>query len=62
MKEDQLPLGAIAFAVLIAGLAFAGVPKASLWFLLLVFACPLIMMFMMRGMSGMAETAQAGPR
>ena len=46
MKREQRPLYAIAAAVLVIGLAFAGVPLISL----LLLACPLIMVFMMRGM------------
>ena len=46
MKREQRPLYAIAAAVLVIGLVFAGVP---LIFLLLL-ACPLMMVFMMRGM------------
>lgn len=50
MKREQLPLYAIALAVLIVGLAFAGVPLGTLLVLLLILACPLMMIFMMRGM------------
>lgn len=50
MKREQLPLYAIALAVLIVGLAFAGVPLGTLLILPLILLCPLMMMFMMRGM------------
>jgi hypothetical protein len=50
MKREQLPLYAIALAVLIVGLAYSGVPLGSLLILPLVLACPLMMFFMMRGM------------
>lgn len=50
MKRQQLPLYAVALAVLIVGLAFAGVPTGTLLILPLILACPLMMMFMMRGM------------
>lgn len=50
MKREQLPLYALALAVLIVGLAFAGVPLGTLIVLPLVLACPLMMFFMMRGM------------
>lgn len=50
MKRQDLPLYALALAVLIVGLAFAGVPMGTLLVLPLVLACPLMMFFMMRGM------------
>jgi hypothetical protein len=50
MKREQLPIYAVALAVLIVGLAFAGVPLGTLIVLPLVLACPLMMFFMMRGM------------
>lgn len=53
MKREQLPLYAIALAVLIVGLVYAGVPLGTLVVLPLILACPLMMMFMMRGMGGM---------
>ncbi|MFC5730833.1 MULTISPECIES: DUF2933 domain-containing protein [Nocardioides] len=49
MKREQLPLYVVALAVLIVGLAFAGVPPGTLIVLPLVLACPLMMFFMMRG-------------
>jgi len=55
MKREQLPLYAIALAVLIVGLAYAGVPLGTLVVLPLILACPLMMMFMMRGMGGMGQ-------
>ena len=50
MGREQLPLYAIALAVLVVGLAFAGVPLGTLLVLPLILACPLMMIFMMRGM------------
>ena len=50
MKREQLPLYAIALAVLIVGLALTGVPLATLLILPLILVCPLMMIFMMRGM------------
>ena len=50
MKREQLPLYAIALAVLIVGLAFAGVPLGSLLVIPLILVCPLMIIFMMRGM------------
>ena len=46
MKREQFPLYAIAAVVLVGGLTFAGVPPIFL----LLLACPLMMIFMMRGM------------
>jgi len=51
MKREQLPLYAIALAVLIVGLAFAGVPPGTLLILPLILVCPVMMIFMMRGMN-----------
>jgi hypothetical protein len=55
MKRQHLGLYAIALAILIVGLAFAGVPVQTMLFGLLVLACPLMMMFMMRGHGGGSE-------
>ena len=52
MKREQPGLYAIALAILIVGLAFAGVPLQTMLFGLLVLACPLMMMFMMGGHGG----------
>lgn len=52
VKRKQLGLYAIALAVLIVGLVFAGVPLQTVLFGLLVLACPLMMMFMMGGHGG----------
>lgn len=52
MKRQHLGLYAIALAILIVGLAFAGVPVQTMLFGLLVLACPLMMMFMMGGHGG----------
>jgi hypothetical protein len=51
MRREQLPLYAIALAVLVVGLAFAGVPVGILLVLPLILLCPLMMIFMMRGMN-----------
>ena len=48
MKREQLPLYAIALAVLIVGLAFVGVPLGTLLIVPLLLVCPLMMMVMMR--------------
>ena len=52
MKRQNIGLYAIALAILIVGLAFAGVPLTTMLFALLVLACPLMMMFMMGGHGG----------
>jgi hypothetical protein len=49
VNRQHLPLYAIALAILIVGLAFAGVPVQTILTGLLVLACPLMMMFMMGG-------------
>ena len=46
MKREQRPLYAIAAAVVVIGLIYAGVPPIFL----LLLACPLMMIFMMRAM------------
>ena len=51
MKKN-LPVYVLAGAIVIAGLAVAGVSATGLFTLLLLAACPLMMFFMMRGMSG----------
>jgi len=68
MKRQHLGLYAIALAILIVGLAFAGVPLQTMLFGLFVLACPLMMMFMMRGHGGGSDPEKrdhnhtAGPR
>jgi len=52
MKTQNVPLYALAVAVLVVGLAFAGVPVTTLLLGLIVLACPLSMLFMMGGMHG----------
>lgn len=60
MKKEQMPRYAMALAVLIIGLAFAGVPLSTLLILPLVLACPLMMMFMMRGMGHGTDHREGG--
>ena len=60
MKKEQMPRYAMALAVLIVGLAFAGVPLSTLLVLPLVLACPLMMMFMMRGMDHGSDHRDGG--
>jgi hypothetical protein len=52
MKKN-MPAYALAAAIVVAGLVIAGVPARALFTVLLLTACPLMMFFMMRGMSGM---------
>ncbi|MBF6299006.1 DUF2933 domain-containing protein [Nocardia amamiensis] len=49
MNTRHLPWYALALAVLVAGLAISGVSMSTLLVLLVVLACPLMMMFMMGG-------------
>jgi cytochrome b561 len=69
VKRQHLGLYAIALAILIAGLALAGVPLQTMLFGLFVLACPLMMMFMMGGHGGVGGSDKqerdhhaAGPR
>jgi hypothetical protein len=52
MKRQQLPLYAIAAAILVVGLVALGVPASTLLYGALALACPLMMVFMMGGMHG----------
>jgi len=51
MKRQQWDLYAVALAILVVGLVWAGVPASTLLIAALVLVCPLMMMFMMRGMN-----------
>jgi fatty acid desaturase len=57
--KQQLPMYALALAVLIIGLAAVGVAVTTLLFGLIVLACPLMMMLMMSGMHGGSH--ESGP-
>ena len=52
MTRQHLPYYAIAAAILIVGLAALGVPVNSLTYVGFIIICPLMMLFMMRGMHG----------
>jgi hypothetical protein len=52
MNRQHLPLYAIAAAILVVGLVALGVPATTLLSGALILACPLMMIFMMRGMHG----------
>ncbi len=52
MKSSNLGLFAIAAAIAFVGALWAGVPLAGLAPALIFLACPLMMIFMMKGMHG----------
>jgi Flp pilus assembly protein TadB len=52
MKTRNFGLYAVAAAIVVVGLLWAGLPVGSLSFLGLIVVCPLMMFFMMRGMHG----------
>jgi hypothetical protein len=49
--KNHLPLYVLAGAILVVAVVGFGVPVSGLWVLVFVL-CPLMMMFMMRGMHG----------
>lgn len=52
MNNRNYGLYAIAVAIAVVGALALGVPASTLGFLALVLVCPLMMLFMMRGMHG----------
>jgi hypothetical protein len=52
MKTRNFGLYAVAAAIVVVGLLWAGLPVGSLSFRGLIAVCPLMMFFMMRGMHG----------
>jgi Protein of unknown function (DUF2933) len=56
MKRQPWGLYAIALAILVVGLAALGVPASTLLVAALALTCPLMMIFMMRGMHGGQES------
>ncbi|GAA3500839.1 hypothetical protein GCM10019016_079460 [Streptomyces prasinosporus] len=52
MTNDKRPLYALAAAIGIVGLVALGVPIGTIVLLAVLAACPLMMIFMMRGMHG----------
>jgi hypothetical protein len=52
VKSSNLGLYAVAAAIAFVGALWVGVPLAGLAPALLVLACPLMMVFMMKGMHG----------
>jgi hypothetical protein len=51
-NQRNYGLYAVAVAIAVVGALALGVPVATLFFLAIVLACPLMMFFMMRGMHG----------
>lgn len=62
MNSRQLPIYALALAVLVVGLAAVGVPLSSLFIVLLVLVCPLMMLVMMRGMGDRGDQGRTDRR
>jgi hypothetical protein len=56
VKSSNMGLFAIAAAIAFVGALWAGVPLAGLAPLLIFLACPLMMIFMMKGMHGGSDT------
>jgi hypothetical protein len=52
MKRQQWGLYAMALAILVVGLVWAGVPASTLLVAALVLVCPVMMFVMMGGMHG----------
>ena len=52
MRRQHLPFYAIAMAIVTVGLVAFGVLVSSLFVLAFVLVCPLMMLFMMRGVHG----------
>ncbi|WP_405905354.1 MULTISPECIES: DUF2933 domain-containing protein [unclassified Streptomyces] len=51
-KQRNYGLYAVAAAIFVVGALALGLPVGTLFFLAIVLACPLMMIFMMRGMHG----------
>jgi hypothetical protein len=56
MKRQPWGLYAIALAIVVVGLVALGVPASTLLVAALALTCPLMMIFMMRGMRGGQES------
>jgi hypothetical protein len=61
-RSSQRGSYAVALAILVVGLVWAGVPAGTLLLGGLVLMCPLMMVFMMRGMHGDGHLAHAWQR
>jgi len=62
MKTDRLPAFVLGATAVVGILLIAGVPLASLLPLALLLVCPLMMLFMMRGMGHGGERSEHEPR
>jgi len=62
MKIQNLGLYVLAAAILVVAAMVLDVQASSIWPLVLVAACPLMMIFMMRGMHGGATTTPGARR
>lgn len=60
MNTSNLGLFAIAAAIAFVGALWAGVPLAGLAPALIILACPLMMIFMMKGMHGSSSNIEHG--
>lgn len=60
MGHNQLPTYLLAAATIAAVLVIAGIPLAALLPFALLLACPLMMIFMMRGMTSMSGEDHTG--
>ena len=60
MKIQNLGLYVLAAAILVLAAMILDVQASSIWALVLVAACPLMMIFMMRGMHGGGNDDDAG--
>jgi hypothetical protein len=58
MKRQQWGLYAVALAILVVGLVWAGMPASTLVFAGLILVCPLMMLVMMRGMHGESDSSR----
>jgi hypothetical protein len=62
MKTDRLPAFVLGATAVVGSLLIAGVPPASLLPLAPLLVCPLMMLFMMRGMGHGGERSAHEPR
>lgn len=51
MRRDKMPTFVLAGAIVVGALLFSGAPSAAIVLPLILLACPLMMIFMMRGMN-----------
>lgn len=60
MKRDNMPMIVIAAAIVVGALIWSGAPLSALLLPLILLACPLMMIFMMRGMDHGGQGDQDG--